>query len=1286
MYFCRKEDTMKNHIYYLSAFLCMLLFSMPIKAVDVITGNGAQGTISAIGYIKPSGLWTSVETSNGFTMNVEVESDGASFNQWGSCILATGTDPFASGYANGFQLYLQSKTNGGHLLCKTGYSEHRFAEIDYNENFTISMDYQGEGTLTIKATDAGGRSSTVSVQTHINAFTTLSYGLPVGINISSLSIGIVQKSLFDSEKKYTLRSSGNTYLNIGETDDNGSSKNYATSVFYSLTPSVFTITKGANGYVFKDENNHYIGVSTSRYTWNVDNTTSYEWTVQAVDGQENGFYITKSSGNYLGNKDAVTEGTGVYTDQKSPILWYVEEYIKVDDEPVVPIYVENPSVVVEMLDRIGGMGTGTRFELLCDNSLLLNKQDQFIISQKNGKPFIKGSSISAITTGINWYLNHYAKVNLTWNNLTTDLSTVSLPLPDAEESHICDADYRYYLNYCTFGYSMTTWTWERWEKEIDWMALHGINMPLQIIGLEQVWKAFLMKDCGYAEADAEAFVAGPAYTAWWGMNNLEGWGGDGSDQTRGMTDDAWYARQVELAQKILARERALGMEPVLPGFSGMMPSGFPGAESQGNWCGFKRPYILDPTSSSFADYASKYYTRLEEVMGNSKYYSMDPFHEGGRISSGKYNEGYRAVFDAMNDNCGTDTKWIIQQWQWAGYQAGSLNAVPKGRLIVLDLFADGSPAFDSYNGYAPQEAIYCTIPNFGGRTGFFGRIPKMADNYFSYKAKYSTIKGVGAAPEAIEQTPVVYDLLFELPWIGSKPNCDEWMNNYVHARYGTESAPAGEDAWSLLLNSALNNTTTLQGPQEAIICGRPSLTINKVSSWGGSEIFYDKEKMVKAAFSLLEMGEPASVAGKQNYSYDLCDIARQTLTDYSKLLLQSLNSYSQDPTNQDFTDRRDTFLQLILDIDRLLGTNQMFRLGNWTETARKAASEVNGATIATADWYELNNARQLITTWGDYAASEGGGLRDYSYRQWQGILKDLYYERWKYWFDNGMNAPSSGWFYTEWNWAHETGDAIGASAKGITGAATKRTYYTAAPEGNTYEIANELLNKYIKKKVKSDGTVIFEYLLLGNKMDDLWTIPTQNLGEMGTIESYKQYVKNISVSVNGSSAKEIYSTSANPTTLYHHTDNVNAKPGDNVNVSWSGNDGLSYCYVSAYIDSDGDGEFDATPFATIGTRGAQSTAVCNGSVSFTVPVDITAALTHVRLRFDSAWAIGTTADDDIKRHLYEIPIVLPLVGDIDGDGTVGLRDLTMLIDKLLNSVDGYALSDVDTLLNILLEK
>lgn len=43
------------------------------------------------------------------------------------------------------------------------------------------------------------------------------------------------------------------------------------------------------------------------------------------------------------------------------------------------------------------------------------------------------------------------------------------------------------MNVCTFGYSYAHWDWKRWEREIDWMALNGINMPLAFVGYGCSW-------------------------------------------------------------------------------------------------------------------------------------------------------------------------------------------------------------------------------------------------------------------------------------------------------------------------------------------------------------------------------------------------------------------------------------------------------------------------------------------------------------------------------------------------------------------------------------------------------------------------------------------------------------------------------------------------------------------------------------------------------------------------------------------------------------------------------
>ncbi len=703
--------------------------------------------------------------------------------------------------------------------------------------------------------------------------------------------------------------------------------------------------------------------------------------------------------------------------------------------------VDNPQSVSDLLDRIGGRGAGSQIETTVDDTYVSGTgAEMFQISSKNGKPWIKGTTLSAVTAGLGWYLNHTVGLNLCWNFPKTTIS--SFPLPQGTEEHTTSAQYRYYLNYCTFSYSMSTWTWDRWQEEIDWMALRGINMPLQIIGLEEVWRKFLMEDYGYSKDEANDFVGGPSFMAWFGMNNLEGWGGPNPDW--------WYTRQAQLGRQITERMRSLGIEPVLPGFAGMVPSNFTSktgiaASSQGKWCGFQRPYIVDSTGDQFTTVSANYYKRLKEVMGESKYYSIDPYHEGGTAPANP-GLGYQKMNTALHA-AKPDAKWVIQSWQWSGAQRTCLSNIPVGELIVLDLYSDGRPAYRSYNGH---ETVYSTIFNFGGRTGFFGRVQKVIDGYFDART-VASVKGIGAAPEAIEQTPIMYDLLFELPWMDSKPDAKQWVAEYAKRRYQSDNDNARE-AWDLLRTSALDCQSDLQGPHEAVMCGRPALNINKVSSWGGSEIFYDQNKTAAAAYKLLN----ANLSGN-NYDYDLVDLVRQAITDYSKSLLGEMNRANSAGNTQRFNELKEAFLELMLGVDELLCTHSDFMLGHWTERARKMADEVPGTTLSDRNWLELNNARTIITTWGPQGVSEGGGLRDYSYRQWGGMVKDFYYARWKKWFDEGMKGQN--WFSWEWNWAHSNPDA-----------------YNAVPTGSTREVASRLLPKYILPFTPATGDADTYYI------------------------------------------------------------------------------------------------------------------------------------------------------------------------------------------------------------------
>ena len=925
------------------------------------------------------------------------------------------------------------------------------------------------------------------------------------------------------------------------------SNSSATDDYFEITLPEDIDLGGAFSFVFVTENTTmnakafsievmYEEIVESNYTFAIDNTTGEEINVYydndpIVAGAE----ISAGFDIDLFNADEVGGYTwDLVVDEENKTITLVYTIAEI---------IDNPQALVDLVNRIGGSGTADKFYFELNPSLN-SKNDVFVLGNYNGEMvYVKGTSISALTTGLGWYLNHHAHINIAWNALNeksegeayADLS--NLPLPSEETVYTSNARYRYYLNYCTFGYSMTTWTWKRWQQEIDWMALHGINMPLQIIGLEEVWRKFLTleengeRKYNYTDEEAKAFVAGPAFIAWWGMNNLEGWGGtaDGTlnggtwNGAGGVQDDAWYTRQSELATKILSRQRELGMEPVLPGFSGMVPTNFttktsiPTDANGGKWAGgFQRPRIVDPTYEGFADMATDYYNCLKEVMGESQYYSMDPFHEGGSISSGNYTEAYKAIYDAM-EAAKSGSQWVIQQWQWSSNQALCVNAVPEGRLIVLDLFSDGLPKFDTYNGYDPQHAVFCAIPNFGGRSGLMGRLNNLTDNYFKFKSQYSSVKGIGAAPEAIEQTPVTYDLLFELPWMSKKPDMEEWIKQYATARYGVQNTEV-QEAWNLLREGVLNyGADGIQGPVEDVWGARPNLSANPASYWGktlnhasGTYTKARQQMLIEAVYQLLGQHENLSLTEgstyESNYLYDIVELGGGVMADYAYYLLLGINeaktaagdNFASDATYQA---RRDAFLQLIEDVDAFKGTNLNFRLGKWTQEARDAAAEVDGATDATPDWYEFNNARTIISTW----SSPNTNLRDYSYRSWQGLMKDLYLPRWKYYFDNNCTDGEYGYF--EWNWAHGLTHEVGQTAVSDTRLVEGQTGYSYSrePEGDAVTSAKALLEKYIVPIQMSNSTY-YAYRYLTNDLSTLLTI----VANAGTTIDLTQYFGTLS--------------------------------------------------------------------------------------------------------------------------------------------------------------------------------
>ncbi len=596
------------------------------------------------------------------------------------------------------------------------------------------------------------------------------------------------------------------------------------------------------------------------------------------------------------------------------------------------------------------------------------------------------------------------------------------------------------------------------------MVLHGVNLPLAIVGEECVWRNMLLR-LGYSEEEVGAFIAGPAFLAWWEMNNLEGWGGP--------LPLSWYARQEQLQKQILKRLKELDMHPVLPGYCGMVPHDAKdrlglNVSDAGLWNGFQRPANLLPTDERFDEIATLYYEELTKLYGKADYYSMDPFHESHDDASIDYAEAGRKLMAAMK-RVNPKAVWVVQGWT-ENPRPELADPLKAGDLLVLDLFSECRPMFGAPSiwkrelGYKQHHWLFCLLENFGANIGLHGRMDQLLNNFYSLEN--GQIKGIGFTMEGSENNPVMFELMSELPWRPQKFTKEEWIKGYVRARYGLTNESL-EKAWLLLAQTIYNCPAgnNQQGPHESIFCGRPSLNNFQASSWSKMKNYYDPESTLEAARLFLEGASKCGVKNN-NLEYDLVDITRQAVADQARLQYQHAIADYKAFSLKNFKRNSNRFLQMLLLQDELLGTRSEFRLGHWTQPAIDC-----GTTPEEKKLYEWN-ARVQITTWGNRFCADQGGLRDYAHKEWQGILKDFYFVRWKTYFDalaeqmevqtkpqpellgGGPNANKTAselfamalpqevkidWYALEEPWT------------------LKQNAYTMAPEGNALEIANKII-------------------------------------------------------------------------------------------------------------------------------------------------------------------------------------------------------------------------------------
>ena len=675
------------------------------------------------------------------------------------------------------------------------------------------------------------------------------------------------------------------------------------------------------------------------------------------------------------------------------------------------INVKNDVVTYALAERVLGKELAKHFIFqLRDYS---NDIDEYRISTNNNKIIIEGNSRISLSSGLNWFLKYYTNSHISWEGKNlNEFKNWKLPFePIIKRSSY---KYSYYLNYCTFNYTMAFWDWERWEKEIDWMALNGINLSLAAVGSEIVYYNTLTK-YNYTDEEIKEYIPGPAFHAFGLMGNLQGWGGPVSD--------SYIKQQCELQKKILKRMKDLGIEPVMPGFSGMVPKSFnkrfPTAHiiDQGKWGQnvFPRPSFIDPTDSLFVEVSNTYYQELKKIYGDLNFFSGDPFHEGGKTENINLQKAGEIIVSQMRRNF-DNSVWVFQGWQ-GNPKKELIETIPADQFLILDLDADNNPSWDRRKDWENRNWIWCIINNYGGNEGLFGRLDVINDQVFKAKNTNKTCEGIGTIMEGIENNSIVYDFLYELKYESNPVDLNNWLKNYALRRYGSENDDIIEALQILrktVYGQKLGREYYQQGTTESILCARPALQINSVSTWGTSKLYYNPQELIKAWRLMINQAD--FVIDNSSTQYDYVNLTRQVLANYAQVLLEKIKSDFYNKDIQSYKKHVIEFLELIDDQNELLETHDHFLLGNWLESAKKIATNEKEKEL-----FEYS-ARVQITTW----TPINSDLHEYSHREWNGLLTDFYKPRWIMFFDyleaqmKGIKKETPDFYAFEERWTRKS--------------------------------------------------------------------------------------------------------------------------------------------------------------------------------------------------------------------------------------------------------------------------
>ena len=660
-----------------------------------------------------------------------------------------------------------------------------------------------------------------------------------------------------------------------------------------------------------------------------------------------------------------------------------------------------------------------------------NGYDCYEIYAEDKKVVLAGNCVLSQAMAYYDYLNRFHGVVITSGDY--DISTLSsAPLPEEKIRRTVKKKIRAMTSYEKFSLEGNFWGFDRWEKEIDFMAMHGINRALQPVGFDGVLFRTLT-DIGMPENFCLEFSSGPAFL----MNQLTG----NIMGTNSVNSKEYLDRKITVGKLISDRERSLGIEPI---FSAALPS-VPFSMRRKYikmdifkapmWYNFPPIFFIRPKNAFYSIFNKKFLTIQREALGETHSYIFEGIYESDKKG---YNSHLTDLGKALEEMLGEFDEDAVCYMHTSSVNADFFKVCKGERYIFLD---DCGMAKNS-NLLDGKKYITELSGNRYGRTGLYGNVQKMCDDPFA-----ESPLGAALAFDTFDINPAFCAAALKALTADGKFDRDEFVRDFCRKRYKTDAF--GDDIISLI---DLCDSDECCG---SIICARPCTNVKHTAPFDTMERSYDFHKLYDIAKNIL-----SSDAKKiDTMRADLQSIVRQFLSDLAYPVYLRATEFFREKNVRNFEQASNLFLEICEDIDRLLRTREETNfctkyveaqeLGNGKE--EKEALQINYLLLHTI-WGPFDHSILYDTVWNEW----GGLVKDYYEARWHMYYRSLaaYFDNPKKLKDNSKKQPLDR---NEYNGSYQAKRLALFENNFLENYIPRKT---GIGEEDTIKVAEELLEKY----------------------------------------------------------------------------------------------------------------------------------------------------------------------------------------------------------------------------------